>query len=158
MLGKRSKQLGFLERTISTWMWAAAPSTASWPPCGDSYFETKTSPNCIARTMAGIACRPVWWPPRCCYRPTTKYERPLAAERTRYPDKAVGQLDRPFAKSTLQLFRAQLVRLCAASNSPGRPAAGRWTLPTFWAGERYLLADGTGGQGTWMGPGPRSGP
>ena len=73
MLGKRSKQLGFLEADhLYLDYVAAAPSTASWPPCGVSYFETKTSPNCIARAMAGIACRPVWWPPRCCCKPTTK--------------------------------------------------------------------------------------
>ena len=102
----------------STWtMWAAAPSTASWPPCGVSYFETKTSPNCIARTMAGIACRPVWWPPRCCPAIQLAYDKVSDLEAKQRADfdirwkvaLGIEVEDRPFAKSTLQLFRAQLI-------------------------------------------------
>ena len=55
MLGVRSAQRGLLEADHLYSMWAGAPSMASWPPCGDSYFETKSSPSYIAQTMAGIA-------------------------------------------------------------------------------------------------------
>ena len=90
--------------------------------------------------------------------------------------------DRPFAKSTLQLFRAQLIlhdpgagRLSAqppirpADRLPERTAdeGGGGPLPTFWVGERSRTpttcwptasSRWSGHWPNWMGPGPRSGP
>ena len=59
MLGVRPAQRGLLEADHLYLDYVGrAPSMASWPPCGDSYFERKSSPSYIAQTMAGIACRP----------------------------------------------------------------------------------------------------
>ena len=106
---------GCWKRITCTWtMWAGAPSMASWPPCGDSYFETKSSPSYIAQTMAGIACPQVWWPLRCCCKPTTKSATPKPNSGRIFDIRwkvalGIEVEDRPFAKSTLQLFRAQLI-------------------------------------------------
>ena len=73
MLGKRSKQLGLLEADHLYLDYVGKGSFYGFlASMRGQLFETKISPISIARTTAGTACLPVWWPPRCCCKPTTK--------------------------------------------------------------------------------------
>ena len=60
---------------------------------------------------AGTACRPACWPRRCCCRQGQRAEAKARADFDIRWKVALGieVEDRPFAKSTLQVFRAQLI-------------------------------------------------
>ena len=56
---EKAKQLGLLEADhLLDYVGKGSSTAASWPPCGDSYFETKISPISIARTTGGDSVPP----------------------------------------------------------------------------------------------------
>ena len=64
--------------------------------------------------MAGTACRPACWRRPSCSSPTTKVSDAEAKARADFDIRwkvalGIEVEDRPFAKSTLQVFRAQLI-------------------------------------------------
>ena len=117
-------------------MWAAAPSTASWPPCGDH----------INRVATALLLQAYEW----------KVALGIEVE------------DRPFAKSTLQLFRAQLIlhdRVDTFARQTGCLKGRRMKVAVdttyILQGHLQPAADGivqVVRALAQLGPGPRSGP
>ena len=82
--------------------------------CVAACFGTPTSPSSTAPTMAGIACPPACWPRRSCFQSHDKFSDAEAKARADFDIRwkvalGIEVEDRPFAKSTLQVFRAQLI-------------------------------------------------
>ena len=73
MLGKRSDQKGlweadrlYLDYVGKDTFYGLLASLRG------QLFAMTISPRSTVRTMAGTACRPAYWPRRCCCRPTTR--------------------------------------------------------------------------------------
>ena len=96
-------------------------------PCGQGHLlrsagltagagcsRTQISPCSTAPTTAGTACRPACWRRLSCSSPTTRCSDAEAKARADFDIRwkvalGIEVEDRPFAKSTLQVFRAQLI-------------------------------------------------
>ena len=132
--------------------------------CGAGCSETPSSPNSTAPTTAGTACRPACWRRRCCSSPHDKVSDAEAKARADFDLRwkvalGIEVEDRPFAKSTLQVFRAQLIlhdkvrevfegslRLARESGYLKRRGmkvgAGHDQHPGAWRGEGYIQSVG----------------
>ena len=152
--------------------------TASWPPCGVSYFETKSSPK---------YCPP--WPGSLLPSLVAtalftglRSERPLSQAEGGFDIRWKGRWGSGGGPAICQEHPATVsspadpydrVRavFLAASNSPGRPSKDRMqavsmahTVSGPGSGQGHLQPAGrrqsrwSGHWPNWMGPGPRSGP
>ena len=106
---------GSWKRTISTWtMWAAAPSTASWPPCGGQLFRDEDFAELYCPGNGRDSVPPSLVATALLLQAYDKVSDLEAKQRADFDIRwkvALGiEVEaRPFAKSTLQLFRAQLI-------------------------------------------------
>ena len=94
--------------------WAGTPSMVCWPRCGASCSGTPSSPSSTAPTTAGAACRPACWRTALLLQSHDKVSDAEAKARADFDLRwkvalGIEVEDRPFAKSTLQVFRAQLI-------------------------------------------------
>ena len=115
MLGERWDQRGLWEadRLYLDHVGGKA-STACRPRCGAGCSGTPISPSSTALTTAGTACRPACWRRCCCSSPHDKVSDAEAKAQADFDLRwkvalGIEAEDRPFAKSTLQVFRAQLI-------------------------------------------------
>ena len=115
MLGERSDQRGLWEADRCIWTtWGRTPSTVCWPRCGAGCSGTPISPSSTAPTTAGTACRPACWRRLLLLQSHDKVSDAEAKTRADFDTRwkvalGIEVEDRPFAKSTLQVFRAQLI-------------------------------------------------
>ena len=103
------------KRTGCIWTtWGGTPSTVCWPHCGAGCSETPISPSSTAPTTAGTACRPGLLATALLLQSHDKVSDAEAKARADFDLRwkvalGIEVEDRPFAKSTLQVFRAQLI-------------------------------------------------
>ena len=182
----------FGKRTACTWTTLGRESVYGLLAldAGPGCSGTPISPSSTALTTAGTACRPAFWRRRCCCSPTTRSATPrrrpgptlTSGGKWRW---GLSAEDRPFAKSTLQVFRAQLIlhdkvlevfesslRLARESGCLNRardaggighdqhPGTGRGQghLQSIGRRDRQIVAGaGGGGASSGQGMGPRPG-
>ena len=114
MLGKRSKQLGFLEADHLYLDYVGRGSFYGFlASLRGQLFQTKTSPNCIARAMARDSVPPSLVATALLLQAYDKVSDLEAKQRADFDIRwkvALGiEVEARLAKSTLQLFRAQLI-------------------------------------------------
>ena len=95
-------------------MWGGTPSTACWPRCGAGCSETPSSLSSTALTTAGDSVPPSLLATALLLQSHDKVSDAEAKARADFDIRWKVALgieieDRPFAKSTLQVFRAQLI-------------------------------------------------